>query len=420
MVIRNNIIPFKGYKLINIFGLIFVRKNATIRDSDLNHEAIHTAQMRELLYILFYIWYIIEFIIRFIGTGFKWKLAYRNIWFEQEAYDYQDCRCYLEHRSHYKWFNYKTMNNGTLNYNYHNKPSCCTRQNYKEDRNKFDPSYPDPKDERFGPDYSQEYLTFVALEDGTFIFTNAVNYSLDGGKTWEELSANTASPEVKKGKKIMWKGELTPSMGSGIGTFSSTGNFNAQGNVMSLLFGDDFKDKTTLAGKDYAFYELFYQNQKLINAKDLQLPATTLRSYCYYQMFWLCSNLTTAPKLPASSLAVGCYKDMFGACGITEAPILPAKLMSSGCYSGMFQGCVNLRVAPELPATTLASNCYEMMFSGCLNLNYIKAMFTTTPSATYTNNWVSGVAPTGTFVKNPEATWNVTGANGVPSGWTVE
>ena len=43
MVIRNNIIPFKGYKLINIFGLIFVRKNATIRDSDLNHEAIHTA-----------------------------------------------------------------------------------------------------------------------------------------------------------------------------------------------------------------------------------------------------------------------------------------------------------------------------------------------------------------------------------------
>lgn len=59
------------------------------------------------------------------------------------------------------------------------------------------------------------------------------------------------------------------------------------------------------------------------------------------------------------------------------------------------------------------------MFQNCTSLNYIKAMFTTRPSTTYTNSWVTGVASTGTFVKNSVATWDVTGNNGIPTGWTV-
>jgi hypothetical protein len=62
-----------------------------------------------------------------------------------------------------------------------------------------------------------------------------------------------------------------------------------------------------------------------------------------------------------------------------------------------------------------------MMFNRCTSLNYIKAMFTTAPSGwTYTGYWVNGVSATGTFVKNSEATWDETGANGIPSGWTVQ
>ena len=60
------------------------------------------------------------------------------------------------------------------------------------------------------------------------------------------------------------------------------------------------------------------------------------------------------------------------------------------------------------------------MFESCRKLNYIKAMFTTTPSTTYTDNWVSGVSSIGTFVKNSVATWDVTGTYGIPSGWTVQ
>ena len=53
-------------------------------------------------------------------------------------------------------------------------------------------------------------------------------------------------------------------------------------------------------------------------------------------------------------------------------------------------------------------------------MNIVKTMFTTTPSSFYTTNWVNGVASSGTFVKNSAATWDVTGVDGVPDGWTVE
>ena len=86
----------------------------------------------------------------------------------------------------------------------------------------------------------------------------------------------------------------------------------------------------------------------------------------------------------------------------------------------MFYGCTGLTNAPVLPATTLADSCYNGMFSGCTSLNYIKAMFLTTPSSSYTENWTNNVSPTGTFVKNASASWDVTGVNGIPENWTVE
>lgn len=101
-IIYNNIIPFPGYKAINLFGLLFVRKDAIMSEEDINHESIHTAQMKEMLYIFFYIWYIIEWVIRLFKKG----NAYRNISFEQEAYSNEDNLEYLKDRKHYAWFKY--------------------------------------------------------------------------------------------------------------------------------------------------------------------------------------------------------------------------------------------------------------------------------------------------------------------------
>ena len=375
--------------------------------------------------------------------------------------------------------------------------------------------------------WADEYLTLVALENGTISFnieksmgTNmitSISYSKDNGDTWtttnniDNKSGHLViDVNVNEGDKILWKGDasqlgyLDENDEKIIGSFfSSTCEFDAKGNVMSLLYGDNFKGKTTIE-EDYAFCYLFsdYNEVKIcniVNARNLSLPATTLTDFCYYSMFigctslteapqlpattlkcccynymFLgCTNLTTAPELPATTLADSCYNEMFKGCtSLTTAPELPATTLAINCYSGMFRGCTNLTTAPELSAETLAGNCYHQMFkgctslvtapelpaetlagycysemfrdctslttapelpaitlvyycydnmfSGCTNLNYIKAMFTTTPSTTYTEDWVNGVAATGTFVKNSAATWTTTGNNGIPNGWTVE
>ena len=101
-IIENKIIPFPGYKAINLFGILFVREGAKISEQDLNHESIHTVQMKEMLYIFFYVWYIVEWVIRLFKKG----NAYRNISFEQEAYNNEDNLEYLNNRKHYEWFKY--------------------------------------------------------------------------------------------------------------------------------------------------------------------------------------------------------------------------------------------------------------------------------------------------------------------------
>jgi hypothetical protein len=297
--------------------------------------------------------------------------------------------------------------------------------------------------------WASRYLTFEAVTNCRFEFTDdGLSYSLDEGVTWIELPAETQTPVVTSGNKIMFKGQMVPEYSYGIGNFnSSTGSFNVMGNIMSLLYGDNFMNQTDLQGMEYAFDELFLDCYDLVDAHDLILPAKTLANYCYEYMFDGCVSLTTAPELPATTLANYCYRNMFNGCtSLTTVPELPATTLENGCYRNMFSGCTSLTTAPELPATTLAlygyynmffgctslttapelpattlaRNCYRSMFQNCSRLNYIKAMFTTTPSDTYTSNWVSGVSSTGTFVKNSAATWNVIGDNGIPSGWTVE
>ena len=98
-IIRNKYIPFQGYKAINLFGILFVRGNARISERTLRHEAIHTAQMKEMLYIFFYLWYVVEWIIRLFMKG----NAYRNISFEKEAYSNEKDLGYLDNRKWFAW-----------------------------------------------------------------------------------------------------------------------------------------------------------------------------------------------------------------------------------------------------------------------------------------------------------------------------
>ena len=145
---------------------------------------------------------------------------------------------------------------------------------------------------------------------------------------------------------------------------SGEGTVNLSGNIMSLLDRSRVIDSVP----KYAFYK-FCKSDKIVDASNLKLPATTLALGCYSSMFFGCTNLTTAPELPATTLAPGCYLSMFFGCtNLTTAPELPATTLANSCYSSMFSGCTSLTTAPELPATTLATECYSSMFSGCTSL----------------------------------------------------
>lgn len=99
-IIKNRILPPKGFLAINLFGLLFCKPNAKIDQITINHESIHTEQMKEMGFIPFYIWYFIEWLIKLLCKG----NAYKNISFEREAYDNQYDSDYLKNRKHYSWF----------------------------------------------------------------------------------------------------------------------------------------------------------------------------------------------------------------------------------------------------------------------------------------------------------------------------
>ena len=241
------------------------------------------------------------------------------------------------------------------------------------------------------------YLTIEALEDGltTSLSVNDCEYCIDGDGNWKSLAAGTTTESINTGQTLSFRGELTPNISNGIGTFTINKKCNLKGNCMSMLFGDNAADNFSLSGKDYAFYKLFFSCSNIVNLSENFLPATTLANQCYGGIFVGCTSLTTAPELPATELA-------------------------SYCYGGMFQGCTDLTTAPELPATTLAVRCYDDMFYGCTSLNYIKMLATDPSASDCSSNWVSGVASAGTFVKNPNMTTLPTGTSGIPEGWTVE
>jgi hypothetical protein len=303
--------------------------------------------------------------------------------------------------------------------------------------------------------WENEYFTIIALTDGTISYnhkagSNSMFYSINNAE-WTETTVSVDIP-VSKNDMIRFKSNRG-NQAYNTQTFTSggTAQFAVAGNLMSLVAGDDFATyvpytNPTGMGDLYRSFRYFFRYcTSLISAKNLiikycdkdtfreffngctnllmapELPATSLGDFCYSAMFKGCKSLTSAPAiLPATTLYNASYQNMFNGClSLKTAPELPATTLTNNCYWYMFQGCTGLTTAPELPATTLSNGCYQQMFKGCTNLNYIKCLATDISASNCTNNWVSGVSATGTFVKNPNMSSWETGVAGIPEGWTV-
>ena len=192
--------------------------------------------------------------------------------------------------------------------------------------------------------------------------------------------------------------------------------YNSMFNGCTSLTSAPVLPATTLANSCYSY--MFSGCKSLTSAPEL--PAETLSPLCYQRMFNGCKSLTSAPVLPATTLTERCYDGMFYGCkSLTSAPVLPATALANQCYNNMFNGCTSLTSAPVLPAERLVSYCYNRMFYGCSKLNYIKCLARYIGATDCTRNWVTGVAPAGTFVKYiGNSSWS-TGNSGIPTNWVV-
>ena len=198
----------------------------------------------------------------------------------------------------------------------------------------------------YGSEAPPDYLCFTSEEAGSTVSMSVKGTPTKGqafetsadGTTWSAFTPGTTTITLANvGDKVYFRGDNTTvnETGSVYHQFVMTGKIAASGNIMSLL------DKTC--------------ESIMISNK-----------YCFINIFQNCTSLTTAPALPATTLANNCYQNMFNACSsLTTAPALPATTLATGCYNIMFNGCKSLTTAPALPATTLAENCYHGMFSGC-------------------------------------------------------
>ena len=230
------------------------------------------------------------------------------------------------------------------------------------------------------------YVTFKAEQPQTFKMTakggykiTGLQYSVNYGE-WKTVAANEEVTFGGTNGTLRLRGTNTngtASAWSGYSTITFTDKtvkVACTGDIRTLL---DWRIYNIVETNNARFSYLFYDCSVLTSAPEL--PATTLAGNCYDGMFFNCTSLTSAPKLPATTLAGSCYNSMFSGCtSLTAAPELPATTLVYSCYLNMFLGCTGLTSAPELKATTLAGSCYYGMFYGCTSLTAAPELKATT------------------------------------------
>ena len=220
------------------------------------------------------------------------------------------------------------------------------------------------------------YVTFTAEKAQKFMMKTNGNYNISGLEysvnfgDWTTVEANKEVTFGGTNGDLRLRGTNTDGTASALDKYSTITFTDSNvpvactGDIRTLL---DWNNYTTVNTENAMFIKLFENCSVLTSAP--KLPATSLAYNCYYCMFLGCTNLKSAPKLPAPTLTTCCYYCMFAMCtNLKTAPELPAEELAYQCYDSMFSGCTNLKTAPELPAKISQRECYARMFSGCTNL----------------------------------------------------
>ena len=197
------------------------------------------------------------------------------------------------------------------------------------------------------------YVTFKADAEQKFKMTTSGKYTISG-----------LQYSVNNGKWENVEKDIPVTFGGTNGTLRLRGtNINGTASSSIALSNIRFTDKTVKVACTGDI-------RTLLDWRNYSTVKTQNARFC--NLFIDCTVLTSAPELPATTLAKNCYDSMFSGCtSLTDAPVLPATKLADFCYSTMFYGCTSLTSAPKLSAEKLANNCYTYMFSNCNSLSTI-------------------------------------------------
>ena len=175
--------------------------------------------------------------------------------------------------------------------------------------------------------YIRKYLTIQAIETGTISVnigsgcsSMTISYSLDNGVTWIDNAFTTGTaktyttPTISAGDRVLWKCISTDGSFSisyeKVVKFSSTMSCKMYGNIMSLIYGDNFIGKNTVADGFHTFRQNF-ANLKVVDAEYLIIPVKTMKPYIAIMMFDGNTNLVKGPAFVSDDIQTGVLQQAF-------------------------------------------------------------------------------------------------------------
>lgn len=287
---------------------------------------------------------------------------------------------------------------------------------------------------------SEDYLTFTAVEAaGATIRLRRVSSAVTVTRPIEYRVSNTSGVFPNSWTDLVYNeyDYIQVDDGSG-GTMTSTykaeisdatnvtissGQSVQYRNKNANKYGVFNENTTTKAFRFYITSGKVLCDGNIMSLVDKNCTQSVVRQYAFFALFYGCTNLLTPPRMPATTLALGCYYQTFQGCSnLRYCPELTAKSVIQNCYYQMFYGCTTITETPKLMAPATATTCYYRMFYGCTNLKnvYVNLIDNATGA---TNTWLQNV-PTaatwgGKFYKNKNNTLTTVSFSWIPKNWTV-
>jgi len=268
-------------------------------------------------------------------------------------------------------------------------------------------------------DYSQDYLTLRFSGNGYFEWHNSgmtttcpIQYSINGG-AWTTIgeTTNSESVNVSDGDVVRFKGTNIDGYNynhSKYWCFSTSTDFEVEGNIFSLIYGDDFASYSEFPSgiTGYTFDSLFKGCGYLTSSENIVLPGNILIESCYRALFSNCTAMTkTLNALNAEYLGNKCYGYMYEKCYALEKA--PALMSVNGLrYDGQ---------VAESAYTSFLISCNTVSnvityHNGDTTSTFLFKLFGGGPTSS--SNWVKGIPTNATiYVRNTNVP--------VPAGYTV-